>query len=243
MTQRLDNGPDDRDQQPEAGNPEPATPATEAAIWCEVLAVLCIGVFPYRAGALTFGYYAGTKRPYWVDSVALLLYAACVSYAVLYLIHRSGQAWACFGLVLPMPSDLLLGILLFLLHYAIWWRVAPFLPANSEWMALYFPAPHGSLDLALMVAKFAMSGFAEELVTRAYLITRLEHLLRSRLAAVVLSALLFASYHLYYGFGYDFLHILLLGLAYGGLYLTLRRVWPLALAHMLWNIYCEVATG
>src|SRR5207302_51457 len=103
-----------------------------------------------------------------------------------------------------------------------------------------YPLPQTAIDYLWMAAKYAANGFAEELVTRAYLITRLERLLKSRLLAVALSALLFASYHVYYGFGGALIYVMAFGVMYSGLYVLIRRVWPFALAHMLVDVFNEL---
>jgi membrane protease YdiL (CAAX protease family) len=85
------------------------------------------------------------------------------------------------------------------------------------------------------VVKFAAGGFAEELIYRAYLITRLAALLRSRGRALVAAAGVFAAAHAYQGPAGVFFTFLF-GLAYGGVFLWGRRVWPLALGHALTNL-------
>ena len=74
---------------------------------------------------------------------------------------------------------------------------------------------------------------------RAYLVTRLELLLGSRLWAVVASAALFASYHIYQGPG-ALVDIFALGLLFGSGYVLLRRVWPFALAHAALDVCIEL---
>ena len=91
----------------------------------------------------------------------------------------------------------------------------------------------------MMATKYAASGFAEELVARAYLIARLRVLLRSSGEAVIAAAILFASYHAYQGAA-GAVHALLFGLAYGGVFLLVRRVWPLALGHALYDMRAEL---
>ena len=93
---------------------------------------------------------------------------------------------------------------------------------------------------AKLPGKYLIATFAEELVCRAYLITRLEVLLRSRLWAVLLSAGAFASYHAYQGVnGTTF--AFLFGVSFGAIYLFLRRVWPLALGHAMYDVLLELS--
>jgi len=100
-------------------------------------------------------------------------------------------------------------------------------------------APSTVTDYLLMVARISASAFTQELVTRAYLITRLERLLQSQAKAVILSAAWFASYHLYYGVG-GIIYMMLLGIVFGILYLLIRRIWPFAIGHTLWNVMAAI---
>ena len=59
--------------------------------------------------------------------------------------------------------------------------------------------PEGIAISLLILLAIIADAFAEELAMRAYLIPRLETLLRSKAFAVLISTLLFASYHLYQG--------------------------------------------
>ena len=122
----------------------------------------------------------------------------------------------------------------------LWVGIAPLVPDDFVNDDNLFPLPRSVTDYFWMTGKHVANGFAEELVMRAYLITRLERLLGSGSLAVLVSSLLFASYHIYYGPGVTLIHAVLFGLAFGGLYLLLRRVWPLALAHALINISNEL---
>jgi membrane protease YdiL (CAAX protease family) len=131
------------------------------------------------------------------------------------------------------------GLFLYLIATFLYRNVWPFMPDDGPPRHALFSAPKTSVDYALMVPKFAANGFAEELVTRAYLISRLEVLLHSRASAVILAAACFTSYHIYAGFG-TLLFMFLFGLTYGGMYLLLRRIWPLALGHMLISIRLEL---
>jgi membrane protease YdiL (CAAX protease family) len=132
---------------------------------------------------------------------------------------------------------------LFFLAAVILWRLMP----NFFWQDRGvernpFPQARGPADYAMMVVKFGLSALSEEIVTRAYLITRLTDLLRSRAEAVLASAILFAGYHAYQGppgVGYA----LAFGLVYGTAFLAVGRVWPLALGHCLYNTWVELLVG
>ena len=91
----------------------------------------------------------------------------------------------------------------------------------------------------LVAVVFAAGGFSEELVMRGYLIPRLERLLQSTWVAVVVTSVLFGSYHLYQGTAYAIASAVL-GLFLGVAFCLTRRLWPLCAAHALYNFLLYV---
>ena len=77
---------------------------------------------------------------------------------------------------------------------------------------------------------------------RGYLIPRFERLLRSTSAAVVVSTALFASYHLYQG-THGVIGAGVTGLVYAVAFCSLRRLWPVFVAHALHNYVIYLSTG
>jgi membrane protease YdiL (CAAX protease family) len=208
-------------------------------VWAEVAAVLAVSVVPYCLGAVSMLAYALPPEPYWLHAVHLIGLNCCTIFVTLYLIYRSGEPWSRFGLTRPRLSDVLIGVGLLLVAEALW--VFCFRRIRTDSGPTDDPFPRALLagDYILMVVMFATGGFAEELVSRAYLITRFEQLLRSRGRAVLLSAILFAAYHAYQG-GLGVAYTLVFGAAYGVVFLMTRRVWPLAIGHALYNIRLEL---
>lgn len=213
----------------------------DSAIWGEVCAVLAIGVVPYILYAgISLRLPPSIPLPYWLDAIQATVMSGCTIFVTLYLIHRSGESWGRFGMPPPKPRDGLLGIGMLFAGVALWFcfGLVPWvMGATSDYQ---FPQLDRPMDYALMVLKYGLSAFSEELVTRAYLITRLEHLLRSRGAALMLSAALFATYHGYQGVT-GLVYTMAFGLVYGLAFLLIRRIWPLAVGHALFNIYLELA--
>jgi membrane protease YdiL (CAAX protease family) len=208
-------------------------------VWGEVAAVSAVGVVPYISSTVSILAVPPTAPlPYWVDALTLTVGNGCAIFVTLYLIARSGESWSAFGLVPPRLSDVLLGgLMLMVAHLA--WALTPQLPDLGV-RAYPFPRPNGAGDQVLMVVKFAVGAFSEELVTRAYLITRLTLLLRSRGEAVVIAAVLFAIGHGYQGptaVAYTFVF----GVWYGIVFLVMRRVWPLALGHAFYNVLGDLS--
>jgi hypothetical protein len=68
------------------------------ALWGEVLAVLAIGVFPYLISVFASAWHAPVVWPFWAESLVRCLESSCITFAVLYLIYRSGE-W-----LLPLGS-------------------------------------------------------------------------------------------------------------------------------------------
>lgn len=237
-----------------ASVPEPAVPATATppggvpvgrAVWWEVAAVLAVSVLPALASGVVslcdpVPPSAVPPLPYWLNSFYLIVMSGCTILVTLYLMSRSGEPWEKFGLPRPRILDGPLGAFLLIVALVVWSRVPPIpdfgfgVRTGGE-----FVRPRGAGDHALMVAKYALAGFAEELVMRAYLLTRLVMLLRSRGEAVLFAAVLFAACHTYQG-GVGVVHSFVFGLTYGVAFLVLRRVWPLAVGHALYNISIEI---
>ena len=80
-----------------------------------------------------------------------------------------------------------------------------------------------------------MNGVLEEVVMLAYLITRLRQLRWAPWAAVLTSAAIRGTYHLYQGYGGG-IGNLVMGLAFGALFLRWRRAGPLVVAHVLLDL-------
>jgi len=212
---------------------------TNHAISWEMLAVMSFGIILPLIDAFLILGMPVRETPYWIDSVELTARSICTAFLVLYLIHRSGEPWAKFGIVRPGLSDLVFASLFFCAAYVVWhvaWQLMPWLHEKNHFQ---FSLPRQRIDYLLMVVKFTASAFAEEMVCRGYLVTRLRQLLGWRVTAVGISAFLFASYHLYQGM-VGIVYAFILGVVFGFLFLLVPRIWPLALAHFLLNVRAEL---
>jgi membrane protease YdiL (CAAX protease family) len=92
--------------------------------------------------------------------------------------------------------------------------------------------PHIWWAVPVLVLSAVQNAALEEVVVVGYLITRLRQLGWNAWAAVVCSALLRGSYHLYQGFG-GFLANAVMGVIFGLFYLRFRRLAPLIIAHAI----------
>jgi membrane protease YdiL (CAAX protease family) len=90
--------------------------------------------------------------------------------------------------------------------------------------------PHIWWAVPVLVLSAIQNAVLEEVVVVGYLVTRLRQLGWATWAAVVCSALLRGSYHLYQGFG-GFLGNAVMGVIFGLFFLRFRRLVPLIIAH------------
>jgi membrane protease YdiL (CAAX protease family) len=90
-----------------------------------------------------------------------------------------------------------------------------------------------------LIAAAAGNAWAEEVLVVGYLLTRLRQLGRGENTALLGSALLRGSYHLYQGFG-AFLGNAVMGVIFSLVFLRTRRVAPLIVAHTLLDVVAFV---
>jgi hypothetical protein len=140
----------------QSGNRSELPKLPNNVLWGEVSAVLAIGVFPHLSSALSALYLPPGRLPYWLDSFDLTFRSSCVILAVLYLIYRSGEPLANFGLTRPRGIDLLLG--LFLLYCSEWlWGIrCRIFPADSSAVAFTPPAKQAADYVFMVIKYFAM---------------------------------------------------------------------------------------
>lgn len=91
----------------------------------------------------------------------------------------------------------------------------------------------------VLTAAAVANALAEELLVVGYLITRLRQLGTGEGVAVLASAVLRGSYHLYQGFG-GFVGNLVMGLVFGRFWQRTHRLWALVSAHALIDVVAFV---
>ncbi|QIS08040.1 CPBP family intramembrane glutamic endopeptidase [Nocardia arthritidis] len=84
--------------------------------------------------------------------------------------------------------------------------------------------------LPVLVLSACANSVAEEVIVVAYLLTRLRRLGWTENSALLASALLRGSYHLYQGFGGGVGNVVM-GLIFGRYWQRTNRLWPLIIAH------------
>lgn len=212
-------------------------------LWCEVCAVLAVVCVPNLISTVEaiVDPQTTTTQPYWFYLAKLASFAVSDIYLVIYLIHRSGDGFARFGLVRPhLVKDLGLALLFYVCEKIVWSMTIPNL-VSKDWVTKNDPInkPVGSTEIAGMILMMSLTALAEEISMRGYLIPRLSHLLKSRFGAVLVSTLLFAAYHGYQG-AIGFLNAVEFGIFTGIAFLFCRRIWPLAIFHAVGNILLEL---
>jgi membrane protease YdiL (CAAX protease family) len=153
-----------------------------------------------------------------------------------YLLVRSREGWPGIGLTRFRPGDLGMGAVLWVASFVLvlvlaqlfqsfGMREVDFLP---EGLPLWFRVLQ-----AVFIAVTA--GFTEEVVVRGYAQTRLEQLRAPAAVILVVPTALWGVLHVYQGPGAA-LTIFGLGLMYAWWFQRTRRLWPLILAHGLFNM-------
>lgn len=209
----------------------------------DVALLACVGVVPHLLQCVSF--YASpheSSMPFVAQSITTIAYSLPSIAAAAYVMTRSREGPAAFGLKKPhVGIDLGLGLLLFALALIVERSLAFPLYALLEGIGLvresgsegHFTPPVGAWQHALVVPTQLSNAAGEELILCA-LNVRLVHLLRNRVAAVVIVALAFASYHLYQGV-YSAALIFFGGLIHQAAFIASRRVWPNVVSHMAMN--------
>ncbi len=203
----------------------------------EIAAVLAIGVIPQLLSAVMYLAQPAPPLPFRLDALNLTLLSGCTIVATLYILRTGNLNGTNLGLSRPRAGDVACGAVLLILGL-VTFRLSLFVPPSAKPDFRYFPLPAGTVEWLLAVVKYLVAAYAEELVTRVYLITRLSKLFGSQVKAIVVAAALFASYHVYQG-PEGFVGSFLFGLVYGAAYGLNRRIWPLVLGHAGYNLLLE----
>jgi uncharacterized protein len=153
-----------------------------------------------------------------------------------YLLARNREGWPGIGLTRFRPGDLGMGLVLWVASFVLvlvlaqlfqyfGQREVDFLP---EGLPLWFR----SLQAVLIAVT---AGVTEEIVVRGYAQTRLEQLRVPTAAILLVPTALWGVLHVYQGLGAA-MTIFGLGLMYAWYFQRTRRLWPLILAHILFDM-------
>lgn len=218
----------------EASEPETAPTNRRIPLLIEIPAVLAFVYLPHLFYCLPWFYYDGDSLV--PDMARLFVGSVQSAIPLLLVIALSGEGWKKFGIV-PFRSfvDCSQAFALWFVHnLSLTFAYIPFAVAVAESVSESDYAIDWPSSLMCLLGLTANS-IAEELAMRGYLITRLEELWRSRWLAVVVSAALFASYHAYQGL-WGTVAVAIAGVLYGSFFVWQRRLWPLIIAHTIYNL-------
>jgi membrane protease YdiL (CAAX protease family) len=180
----------------------------------------------------------------------LIFYALHVVPPLLFVIAVSNEPWKKFGIARFRWNDSLVALGVWLaatfvtaLTLRLLLPEAPLADLNSEQSAVelstHLPlAVSGSIGWWTVLICFVgltANSIAEELSMRCYLIPRFEDLFKSPAIAIVLSSVLFASYHMHQGTE-NLVAVFFTGVVYGVFFCVFRRLWPLVIAHTASNM-------
>lgn len=231
------------------------SPEDRLVLAVEIFVVIMIGVVPFLAGSIldVSDEATATAAPNWGRGEYLydLVTQIATTVPVLFIMWRTGRAWAYFGITrLHAGADLLLGIgvcgVTYAAYWVAWWAqtlltsVAPAAGRAMEIVAAtpdeyLWPAPQSAEGWVWVVVTELGNAISEEVVVKAYLLPRLHELLGNTTAAVTIAASLFASYHLYQGSSAVVAHVLV-EMVMGFWFLKFRRLWPFVLGHAMYNL-------
>ena len=231
---------------PRALAPVPPAPTDRRTLTEEVLVVLSLSllasavyaILDLLSAPLRGGYVAaGNQSNEFLKQVLGFVFGIAPVYLVLHLVRRDGEGVGAVGLTLDRPrQDLGRGAILFLIIAAA--GIGIYLGAVALGVNRFVvpvpPLGHWWTVPALLL-NAATAALLEETIVLGYLVTRLEQLRWTPIAAVAGAALLRGTYHLYQGWG-GFAGNLLMGLFFGFLFIRWRRTWPFIVAHFLLDV-------
>lgn len=221
-----------------------AAAASVPALRREVATVLCILLAPLLAATAATLIDAEMEWSSLADSLTLLGWSVS-AIALIALVRDRAHDRSGFGVRGGLrTSDSVIVMLVAAGWIAASWlvdRAATLLPPSTHdsllwWGRGTFAMPEVGLEVACALVAYASAAFAEELVFRGWLIGRLETILGSSRSAVLASSALFASYHAYQGL-VGVASTFAMGVVSAVVFLGVRRVWPIALAHFAWNVH------
>jgi membrane protease YdiL (CAAX protease family) len=224
-------------------NPVPPPPGSPRLLRKELGLILLLAFAPSLLGLLflalgpaAIGETEAEVAPSLIGIVIDLFISWSPVLVIGYLLARGREGWAGIGLTRFRIGDLLVGLVLWVASFVLvlvlaqlfqyfGQREVDFLPEN---LPLWFR----SLQAVLIAVT---AGVTEEIVVRGYAQTRLEQLRASTAVILLLPTALWAALHVYQGLGAA-LTIFGLGLMYAWYFQRTRRLWPLVLAHVLFDM-------
>jgi membrane protease YdiL (CAAX protease family) len=214
--------------------------ATNRRRWIDLIIVLLVAFAPFLLKSVYLLFHPIAPKYTNARAIAALTWECAALGLFLWLFHRQERRLASLGLTFrwtDLPKALALFISAFVVMgvsayaiNAVWFSIALRYPQYPD-LRFFFT----DVRLWLLVPFLLLNPFFEEMLVRGYLMTEVSGLCGSMLLAMVVSIALQTTYHLYYGlFG-----ALVVGSGlsvFAGYYAKSRRLTPVILAHMLWDL-------
>lgn len=211
--------------------------APQPRVWIEVVAVLLISVAPVLWRELSDHIWNRPDDRVDTRSVDKIVWFFVMAIPVLFIMSKSGVRMARFGLVKPSLLDPAIGCFMLMMVVGTSGVLHRWVPRLVH-VSTHVP-PAASILIGgpvLRVISLVLGAFLEELVSRGYLITRITDASGSAVLALALSSIEFGACHLYQGVE-SAISAGFLGLVLGLGFLASRRLWPVFLAHLAWNLF------
>lgn len=231
----------------------PLTPPTgpKRRVQGEILVILALAFVPDL-----FNSVAALAEPtaswgsFAMRALALIIRSLSICAVLIYILRLNGDGMRSVGLWRPhIFVDVALGVVAFFTWRMLYdqtvvivWQLEALGAIPMAWIDVGVSErvlPVGVWGFVWLVLMSGANGFAEELVMRGYLITRLRHTLGSTFGAIVISTALFASYHAYQGV-LGVYSAALIGAILGIVFVMTNRLWPCIVAHTIANVAAYV---
>ena len=228
---------------PPGRNPVPPPPGPPRLLRKELGLILLLAFAPsllgllfLALGAAATGETEAEVAPSLIGIVIDLFISWSPVLVIGYLLARSREGWPGIGLTRFRGGDLAVGLILWVASFILVLVLAQlfqyFGTREVDFLSENLPLWFRSLQAVLIAVT---AGVTEEIVVRGYAQTRLEQLRASTAAILLLPTVLWAALHVYQGLGAA-LTIFGLGLMYAWYFQRTRRLWPLILAHVLFDM-------
>lgn len=212
--------------------------ASPLRLWIETIAVTACVLVPWLAAAITRVLSerkldVNDYRPF----TALDLIGNIGTAAIpLCFIKLSQESWKGFGITrFHLGSDFGAGLALFLVAEVADYTMAILMGHPTAYRSEATLTQGTALSFGLGVLTITINSFTQELVFRAWLLTRLRTLAKSLPLAVFVSSLLFASYHIHQGSS-AIPRLTIIGVLFCLAFAVTRCIWPCVIAHSLHNL-------
>jgi uncharacterized protein len=229
-------------ERPPARNPLPRPAGSPRMLRLELGLVLLLAFSPGILGLLLLALGPEGTAPtetQVLPSLVSILFELFLSWTpvlvVGFLLARNREGWAGIGLTRFQPGDLGMGAVLWVASFILVLVLAQLFQYFGQREVDFLPEGLPLWFRSLQAVLIAITaGVTEEIVVRGYAQTRLEQLRAPTAVIILLPTALWGVLHVYQGAGAA-LTIFGLGMMYAWYFQRTRRLWPLILAHILFD--------